>query len=415
MPREGVQLAVARGVEDSEARTRQAWSNANPGRSPTLSSMSTHVVVLGAGFGGLELSARLSAGLADAVKVTLIDRNEGFVFGFSKFELMFGRATLESVRSNYRDLVKPGVEFRQESITSIDPVARRVVTDRGTYDADILVVALGAEYDMDVTPGFKEGGHEFYSVDGALRLRDVLPGLKAGKVIIGVLGEPFKCPPAPCEGAMLLDEWLTDRGVRGDVEICVVSPWGIPVPASPTASAAILERFASRNIEFVRDQVVTGIDPAQKVAFLRDGSSRPYDLFLGIPIHRVPMVVQASGLAVNGWIPVDKSNLATRFPNVYAVGDVTSAPVPKAGVFAESAARAVAEHLVAQIRKEGTPTPYDGAGSCYIEFGEHKVGRVDADFLTGPSVTAPFYGPSLEAAEEKKLFASTRRERWFRP
>jgi sulfide:quinone oxidoreductase len=111
---------------------------------------------------------------------------------------------------------------------------------------------------------------------------------------------------------------------------------------------------------------------------------------------------------------VNKANLATRFPNVYAVGDVTSAPVPKAGVFAESAGRAVAEHLVATIRNSGTPTPYDGAGSCYIEFGEHRVARVDADFLTGPSVTAPFTAPSLEGAEQKKEFASTRRERWFR-
>jgi sulfide:quinone oxidoreductase len=375
--------------------------------------MSRNIVILGAGFGGLELSARLSSAFGDDANVTLIDKNEGFVFGFSKFELMFGRASLEGVRSNYREIVKPGVVFRQELITAIDPVARRVVTNQNTYDADVLVVALGAEYDYSITPGFAEGGYEFYSVDGALKLRDVLPTFTSGHVIIGVLAEPFKCPPAPCEGAMLLEEWLTERGVRANVQVTVVSPWGIPVPASPSASKAILDRFAERNITFVPDQVVTGIDPAKKVATLRDGRTLPYDLFLGIPVHRVPSVVQESGLAVNGWIPVDKANLATRFPNVYAVGDVTSAPVPKAGVFAESAARAVAEHLIATIRHEGTPTPYDGAGSCYIEFGEHKVGRVDADFLTGPSVTAPFTIASLEGAEQKKEFGATRRALWF--
>ena len=376
--------------------------------------MSTKIVVLGAGFGGLELSARLSSALGDDANVTLIDKNEGFVFGFSKFELMFGRATLEGVRSNYRDLRKPGVVFRQETIVSIDPVARRVVTDRNTYDADVLVVALGAEFDHGVTPGFVEGGYEFYSIDGALRLRDVLPTFASGSAIVGVLGEPFKCPPAPCEAAMLLDEWLTERGVRSSTQITVVCPWGIPVPASPSASQAILDRFAERNITFVPNQVVTSIDPAKKVAMLRDGRSLPYELFMGVPIHRVPAVVEASGLAVNGWIPVDKANLATRFPNVYAVGDVTSAPVPKAGVFAESAARAVAEHLIASLRQTGTPTPYDGAGSCYIEFGERRVGRVDADFLTGPSVTAPFTVPSLEGAAQKTEFAVTRRQRWFR-
>jgi sulfide:quinone oxidoreductase len=375
--------------------------------------MTTKIIILGAGFGGLELSARLSAAFGAEANVTLIDKNEGFVFGFSKFELMFGRSSLQGVRMNYRDLTKPGVEFRQELIESIDPASRRVVTDKSTYSADLLVVGLGADYDFAVTPGFVEGGFEFYSIAGALRLRDVLPTFTSGRVIIGVLGEPFKCPPAPCEAAMLLDEWFTERGVRSNIEITVVSPWGIPVPASPAASAAILGRFAERKIEFVRNQVVTAIDPATRLASLRDGSTRPYDLFLGIPIHRVPKVVEESGLAENGWIPVDKANLATRFPNVFAVGDVTSAPVPKAGIFAESAGRAVADHLIASIRGRGTPKPYDGAGSCYIEFGNHTVGRVDADFLTGPSVVAPYTDASLMGAEQKKEFAAERRERWF--
>src|ERR1700693_1832002 len=131
--------------------------------------MSTRIVILGAGFGGLELSARLSAAFADDVNVTLIDKNEAFVFGFSKFDLMFGRENLEGVRSYYRDIVKPGVQFHQEVVVSIDPVSRRVVTDRSTYDADVLVVALGADYDFGATPGFVEGGHEFYSAAGALR------------------------------------------------------------------------------------------------------------------------------------------------------------------------------------------------------------------------------------------------------
>jgi len=377
--------------------------------------MKTDIVILGAGFGGLELSARLSSTVADNVNITLIDKNEAFVFGFSKFDLMFGHQSLEGVRSYYRDLVKPGVEFRQELIVSIDPVARRVVTDKSTYDADVLVVALGADYDFGATPGFVEGGHEFYSVEGALRLREVLPTVTSGNVVVAVLSEPFKCPPAPCEAAMLLDKYFSDQGVRSRISISVVSPWGIPIPASGPASDAILDRFRERNISWIANQGVTSLDPATKTARLRDGGTLSYDLFLGIPVHRVPAVVEASGLAVDGWIPVDKANLSTRFAEVYAIGDVTSAPVPKAGIFAESAGRAVAEHLSVRLRNEGTARPYDGAGSCFIEFGDHKVGRVDVDFLTGPSVVAPFTEASLEGAAEKKEFASTRRERWFGP
>ncbi|MCH6556460.1 MAG: FAD-dependent oxidoreductase [Chloroflexi bacterium] len=375
--------------------------------------MSTHIVILGAGFGGLELSSRLSSALADDVRVTLIDKNEAFVFGFSKFDLMFGREGLEEMRSYYRDIIKPGVEFRRELVVSIDPGARAVETDRGTYEADILVVALGADYNFSATPGFVESGQEFYSIDGALRLRELLPSFTSGAVIIGVLGEPFKCPPAPSEAAMLLDEWLTSRDVRSAVQISVVLPWDMPIPVSASASQAILDRFAERSITFVPDQVVTGLDPAKKVALLRDGTHLAYDLFLGVPVHRVPAVVEASGLAVDGWIPVDRGNLATRFRDVYAIGDVTSAPVPKAGMFAESAGRAVAEHLIAQIRDGGSPAPFDGAAACYIEFGDHKVGRVDADFLTGPSPTGPFTAASLETAQEKKAYAATRRQRWF--
>lgn len=375
--------------------------------------MATRFLILGAGFGGLELASRLSSALGADADVTLIDRNDGFVFGFSKFELLFGRARLEDVRLPYRELLQPGVAFRQESITAIDPAARRVTTDQATYEADVLVVALGAEYDLDATPGFTAVGHEFYSVAGAIATHKVLEEFAGGRVVIGVLGQPFKCPPAPCEAAMLVDEWLEERGIRDRSEVSVVSPWGIPIPPSPDGSRAILERFAERGIAFTGDSVVERVDAASKQLVLADGRTVPFDLLLGVPVHRVPDVVADSGLAVDGWIPVDRVNLATRFENVYAVGDVTSAPVPKAGVFAESAARAVAEHLIAQVRGEGSPRPFDGTGVCYVEFGDEQVGRLDADFLSGPTPVAPFMGASRALAEEKRGFATERRERWF--
>ena len=212
---------------------------------------------------------------------------------------------------------------------------------------------------------------------------------------------------------MLLDEYFSERGVRSSIDLSVVSPWGIPIPASRPASDAILERFRERNIGWSPNQGVRAIDPATKLVHLRDGNTLSYDLFLGIPVHRVPAVVEASGLAVDDWVPVNKSNLSTQFPEVYAIGDVTSAPVPKAGIFAESAGRAVAEHLIVQLRDSGTAKPYGGAGSCFIEFGDHKVGRVDVDFLSGPSVTAPFTEASLQGAEEKREFAASRRQFWF--
>jgi sulfide:quinone oxidoreductase len=166
--------------------------------------MATRVLVLGAGFGGLELATSLSEGLGDEVEVTLIDRGDSFVFGFSKLDLMFGRAAAEAVRLPYSDFAKPGVRFVRETIASIDPEGRRAITDVGEHEADFLVVALGADYDMDATPGLAEGGNEFYSVAGAERLAELLSDFTEGRAIVGVCGAPFKCPPAPSEAALLL-------------------------------------------------------------------------------------------------------------------------------------------------------------------------------------------------------------------
>jgi sulfide:quinone oxidoreductase len=375
--------------------------------------MPTRVVVLGAGFGGLELAALLSQALGDDLDLTLIDKCDAFVFGFSKLDVLFGHQTPDAVRLPYSHIVKPGVRFRQEAITAIDPLARRVTTDRATYDAEVLVVALGADYDLDATPGLATGGNEFYSVAGAERLRQVLPTFSKGRAIIGVTSTPFKCPPAPSEAALLLHDYLTERGVRDACEISLVMPLGVPVPPSPETSRALLAAFAERGITFVPGRRVQALDPARGVAVLDDDSELPYTIFLGVPTHRVPDVVAASGMTENGWVPVNPKTLETRFPGVYAIGDVTSVGTPKAGVFSEGAARVVAAALIAELRGGERPAPYAGAGYCYVEFGAGRVGRVDVDFLSGPTPTGAFREPSAELAAEKVQFGSSRRAHWF--
>jgi sulfide:quinone oxidoreductase len=370
-------------------------------------------VILGAGFGGLELAAQLSDSLADVVHVTLIDQNEAFSFGYSKLDVLFGRKVTADVLLNYADISKEGVEFRRERVTSIDPATRRVTTDRHSYDADILVVALGADYDYAATPGFEEGGFEYYSLAGAERMRNALPEFESGTILVGILGHPYKCPPAPFEGALLLHDYLVQRGIRDAAEIRVIGPMSAPVPITKEVSQSILDALGERGIEYVSNQHITELDKRSKNLLLASGERVPYDLFVGIPVHRVPEVVEASGLAVDGWIPVERTNLATRFADVYAVGDVAGAPVAKAGVFAESAAAVVADDIAARLRGEVLQRPWDGAGNCYIEFGAGAVGKVEANFLGGPAPTARLVGPSPELAAEKDAFGATRRARWF--
>ena len=185
------------------------------------------VVVLGAGFGGLELTTRLSTEFGDAIDVVLIDQSDGFIFGFSKLDVMFGRALPSAVVHPYRDFVKPGVRFVQTPVLSIDPVTRRVETEAGVFDTDILVVALGADLDPAATPGLVEGGHEFYTVPGAFAVRDVLERFSGGRVIVAVTSTPFKCPPAPSETALLIDDYLTARGLRERSQISLIMPMAL--------------------------------------------------------------------------------------------------------------------------------------------------------------------------------------------
>lgn len=193
----------------------------------------------------LELTTLLSEEFGDDLDLVLVDKREGFVFGFSKLDVMFGRTPETNALHRYFDLVKPGVRFMQSTVRAIDPHAKRVVTDPGVFDADILVVALGADLRPDATPGLVEGGHQFYTEAGAFALRDVLAGFQGGRVIVGVTSTPFKCPPAPSE----------------------------------------------RGIHWRPERLVRALDPTRKVAMLGDGGELPYDLFLGIPVHVVPEVV----------------------------------------------------------------------------------------------------------------------------
>ncbi len=375
--------------------------------------MSARVLILGAGFGGLELSTMLSQAGGGELDVTLIDKGDSFVFGFSKLDVMFAQATPDSVRMPYAEIAKPGVRVLRETVTAIDPQARSVTTDAGVHEADALVIALGADYDMDATPGLAEAGNEFYSLAGAERLAELIPRFSRGHAVIGVCGAPFKCPPAPSECALLLHDELTARGVRDDCEISFVIPLGTPVPPSPETSAALIDEFAQRDIKLISGRRVSALDAARSAVLLDDDTELPFDLFLGVPKHRAPDVVIASGMAEDGYVPVDSATLRTRFAGVYAVGDVATAGVPKAGVFAEGAARVVAQALLAELCGGDPPGPHLGRGTCYIEFGRGRVGSVDIDFLSGPSRTGTFNAPSAALVAEKERFGSSRRARWF--
>jgi sulfide:quinone oxidoreductase len=372
----------------------------------------TRILVLGAGFGGLELTTRLSEQFGDEVEIVLIDQGDAFVLGFSKLDVMFGFADPAAVRHPYAEIVKPGLRFVQAVIESIDPAARRVQTSAGAFDGDVLVIALGADLDIAATPGLAEGGHEFYTPEGAVAARDAIAGFGGGRVLVGVLSTPYKCPPAPSETVLLMHQYLDDRGLRDRSEIALVVDFGRPIPPSPAASSALLEAFEERGIAWHPRREVCALDPVRNEATLRDGAEMPYDLFLAVPVHRAPAVVLESGLTVDGWIPVDSQTLETSFPDVYAIGDVAAVGTPRAGVFAEGHAAVAAERIGARIRGLTASALYGGHGVCYVEFGNDQVGQIEVTFF-GDQKTGDLVGPSEALLADKANFGSSRIRRWF--
>ncbi|CAB4943978.1 unannotated protein [freshwater metagenome] len=276
-----------------------------------------------------------------------------------------------------------------------------------------MVVALGAALFPQATPGLLEGGHEFYTNAGAFAAREVLETFAGGNVVIGVASAPYKCVPAPSETAMLVHDLLKERGLLDRSTVTLLLPLPRPVPPAPDASAAILAAFAERGIAFRPDSPVASLDPERKVVVVGDGEEIPYDLFLGVPVHAAPAVLQDAGMCVDGYVPVDPLTMETQFPGVYAVGDVAATGTPKAGVFSEGQAIVAAQRIIATLRGEEPSAEYDGRGTCYVEFGHDEVARIDIRFAAGEPPTGSLVGPSPEVTQDKAEFGRSRVKRWF--
>ncbi len=382
--------------------------------------MAKEILILGAGFGGLEAATGLRQGLDSSYRVTLIDKSDYFIIGFSKFEVLFGRQTAHGVKSFYRDLAQDGVNFVQDTIELIDPNTRIVRTSRATYNYDYLVVALGAELAPELTPGFVEGGYEFYSLEGAAKLYPVLEEFSAGTILLSILGQPYKCPPAPYEAAFQLHDFFTRQGRRKTIDIKMLIPAPAPLAVAEGAADEVWRRFGERGIELLTPHKVTGLDPLAKKAQIAGLADMAYDLFIGVPVHRPPKVIRESALGNGSWVKVNRDTLVTNYDNVFAVGDVTSIPVgdlsvPKAGAFAEEAAKVVVANLLYRLTGQGQPLKFDAIGTCFLEFGDDQVAQISANYLGQAEPDVALEGPSEELREGKKQFHDDRIKRWFKP
>lgn len=378
----------------------------------------TRIVILGGGFGGITAALELRKALGREHTVTLIDRRPTFVMGLRKLWVLTGRGTLAEGTRPLSALKAKGIELRQGAVTRVDVASRSVTSDAGTVTYDYLVIALGAEPRPDLVPGFSAAVFNLYEAADVERLAARVTAFTNGRVVIGILGVPYKCPPAPYEAAMLLADHFETRGIRRAVQIAAFTPQPMSLPVVGAAGCAQVEgQLASRGIAFTPGRKVARLEGP---AAISDGGRIDADLFIGVPPHRPPAVINSLGLQMQGeWLFTDPRTMRASDPRVYAVGDVTEIPLankmplPKAGLFAESQAKVAAAHIAAEITGKTSETTFDGRGYCYIEVGGGRAAKVQGHFTApgGPQVEVTT--PSEHALKEKIEFEQSRLASWF--
>lgn len=386
------------------------------------------VVVLGGGVGGVVAATTLRRQLPSAHRVVLIDRERRHLFAPSLLWLMTGRRTAHRITRPLDRLSRKGIEVICGDLVGIDPVARRIQVvegpagddplsqrpDETTRDlyADYLVVSLGAELVPETITGLAEAGHSFYTLPGAESLRDALDRFEGGRIVVLTATPAYKCPAAPYEAAMLINDHMRKRKLsdRTQIDIYAAEPGPLGV-AGPEVSAGVRAMVEAKGIGYHPEHQVAEVDPTERSMSFTNGATAGFDLLAYVPPHQAPQVVRDAGLVdETGWVPVDRSTLHTSHAGVYAIGDVTGIPLqmgkplPMAGVFAEREAKVVAHNIAQLILGEGGPTVFDGHGECFIETGDGKAGFGRGDFYAEPTPQITLHKVSRRWHVGKLLF-----------
>jgi sulfide:quinone oxidoreductase len=374
------------------------------------------VLILGGGFGGIATARRLKQKLAPNDEVILVDKRNHFMVGFRKSWALVGESSLEEGQRPLDGLTNVGVRVMRDPVTRIDPQARAATMGDQRIDADALVVALGAELVPNAVPGFQEHSFNVYAPQDIPRAAQALDEFQGGRLVIGIFGAPYKCPPAPFEMALLINDKLKAKGIKANIEVFSPQPMSLPI-LGQAGCDMIESRLADHGITFYPNHKATSIE-AGEVVFAN--KRLPFDLLLGVPPHKPPAVVRESGLVgETGWVDVNKHTLETSFEGVYAIGDVVQLmlangkPLPKAGLFAEQMGETVAERIASAFAGETPAATFKGEGGCYLEVGGGKAMMVRGNFLAEPEPEVMLTEATTEYLNEKRAFETQRLMEWF--
>ena len=380
-----------------------------------------HVVILGGGFGGLTVATELEPLAASGkVRVTLVERNTHFRMGFNKQWVLDGRRRPDEGLRPYASLRARHVAFLHDAVAAIDTARRTAHLKSRRIEYDHLVVALGAELAPELVPGLAEGAYDLFDDAAIPTLKAAVEGMTEGTLIVAIASVPFKCPPAPYEYALLLDDMLRRRKVRQAVRLALTTPEPQPMPTAGKAVGDQMKALlAERGIEYETQHKPRAVDAATRVVTYENGAKLAYEILAAVPPHRAPKVVRDAGLTdASGFVPVELGTFRAFAPDVFAIGDVATVklpgggPHPKAGVFAEAQALAVARALIARMDGVGAPT-YEGVATCYVETGRGMAAPAELHLLEPDGPRAKMVAPSVAGLAAKAEFERERFARWF--
>ncbi len=396
-----------------------------------MSSEGKRVLILGAGFGGLTTANLLQKNLSlSSVKhqISIIDSKDYFIMGLVNLWILSGIRTLDDSKIALSRLENKGIKFLNAEVTAIDPVSS-TVTIKGNstpkLEYDYLVIALGSEFALEHVKGFLEnGGFNLYDAEQVPKLREKILSLKKGRIVICITSVPYKCPPAPFEASLLVNDILVKNGTRDSIDIEIYTPTPIALPvAGAKVSHEVINLLNDNHVNFHPLHKIKSVSDTKEIEF-ENGCRVKYDLLIGIPPHKVPEVIRNSDLIKQGqnWINVDKFTLKTDYQNVFAIGDVNeikvteNVAIPKAGVFAEAQAKVVNQQIIDDIennKDKRSSSKFDGKGFCFMEVGSKKAGYISADFYNEHGPVTLLEPPSKESYEKKINFESSKVSEWL--
>ncbi len=352
--------------------------------------MPARVVVLGGGVGGTLVANLLKKELKQDATVTVVDGTGMHLYQPGFLYVALDQANALWLTRDERTLLRKDIDLVVERAVKVDPAAQTVTLERGgTLPYDYLVMATGSRLDRDAVPGY-DGTHDFYSLDGALRLREELRRFKGGAIRVGVAGIPYKCPPAPVEFVLMLDEYLRKKGVREKSTVTLLSPLNRAFTIE-SASKLVQPIFDKRGIDLVTFFNVETVDAVQRKVTSLEGETADYDLLVLVPPHRGSAVVEASGLGdAGGWIPTDRNTLQhEKHERIFAIGDATNLPISKSGSTAHFEAPVVASRIASLVKGTAPKTAYAGRVMCFLETGGGRATSLRFDYAHPPVPPQP--------------------------